>query len=143
MRNEPLPTHSTSSVWTAVKIFAVSSVRVPMPVALGLALLTGVLFFAVRSRGETAIQPNDPTTSVITKTVEVPVVQEKVVTRVVYLERPSRQSRRAGTLENNSTIPAAVARAEAQPAPVLNLVDFKPTDQVKLTVIKGAYKDQK
>jgi len=143
LRSEPLPARSTSTLWMAVKSFAVSSVRVPVPVALGLALLTGVLFFAVRSRGETAIQPNAPTSSVITKTVEVPVVQEKIVTRVVYLDRPSRQSRRAGTLENNSTIPAAVARAEAQPAPVLNLVDFKPTDQVKLTVIKGAYKDQK
>ncbi len=143
VRNEPTPKHSAASVWTAVKKFAVSSVQVPVPVALGLILLAGILFIGSRSRRETASQANSPTASVITKTVEVPVVQEKVVTRVVYLERPARQSRRAGTLENNALIPGALARAEAESAPVLSLVDFKPTEQVKLTVIKGAYKDQK
>ncbi len=141
--HEQQPQHSSISVWEQVRSLAASSVRVPVPVALGLVLLVGISFFAVRSRGETLIRANTQSPSVITRTVEVPVVQEKVVTRVVYLEKPARQSRRAGTLESNATIPGAVARAETQAAPPLNLVDFKPTDQVKLTVIKGAYKDQK
>ena len=142
-RNEPQADHSTTNVWAMLKSLAVGTVRVPVPVALGLVLLTGILFFADRSRGETVTQANVQPTPVITRTVEVPVVQEKLVTRVVYLERPARQLRRAGTLENNGAIPGTLARAAAQPTPVLNLVDFKPTEQVKLTVIKGAYKDQK
>ena len=68
--------------------------------------------------------------SVVEVPVEVPVVQEKVVTQVVYRERPSKRSKptRAG-----STNDAAVA----------SLDGFKPAEEVKLTVIKGGAANEK
>jgi hypothetical protein len=127
---------------------ATASIRVPVPVALGLMLLVAISWIAVRGRANVERQPitqvQSPVLSIATETAPVPPVepkvQERVITRVVYIEK--RGPRRGTSFGNNARIPATVARAEA-PAPQLNLVDFKPTDQVKLTVIKGAYKDEK
>jgi hypothetical protein len=140
------PVHSTPGVWATLRSFATASVSVPVPVALALVLLVGISWFAVRSREAVVTQSNAQLPARVAETIAVPPAQEKpqerIVTRVVYLEKPGRRPRRGGNSETNGTMPAAVARAEAQ-TPQLNLVDFKPTDQVKLTVIKGAYKDEK
>ena len=109
-----------------------SSVRVPVPLAAALLVLLGVSFvFALNSRrSASAAQP-----IIVTKIVEVPVpretIREKVVTRVVYRERDRRQlpSARAN---------AIASRHSAAETPI-SLVGFKPTNEVKLTIIKGSY----
>lgn len=148
--NEKLPERHSSEVrrvpgfWATLRNFATASVRVPVPVALAMVLLFVSSFFVLRSHGGDLAQPIAPLVSVETKIVEVPVIKEKVTTRLVYVEKPGQRLRRGGTLQNSAAIPNTVARAGLPSnASSLNLVDFKPTDQVQLTVIKGAYKDEK
>jgi hypothetical protein len=81
-----------------------------------------------------------PQPIVVTKTVEVPVpqetIRERVVTRIVYRERDRRQYSRANV--------NAIAARRNQPAETqISLVGFKPTNEVKLTIIKGSYRDEK
>jgi len=96
---------------------------VPVPVPLVFASLLAVAAFAVFTfRG---VRPTPPPQNpiVVHVPVQVPVVQEKTVTRVVYRERrsPPKQSKRP-----NDTVQVESTFAQ-----------FKPTDDVKLTVIKG------
>ena len=148
------PVRSRPGFWAMLRGLATASIRVPVPVALGLVVLVAISWIAVGGRANVETQPitqvpspvSAPASTIVTETATLhptePKVQERVVTRVVYVEKRGGQPRRAGSIGNNAPIPAAVARAET-PAPQLNLVDFKPTDHVKLTVIKGAYKDEK
>jgi hypothetical protein len=67
-----------------------------------------------------------------------PVVQEKVVTRVVYRDRrsSSRNTRRAiNDAQTDSTF--AKSRTSSTDEIPASLNGFKPTDEIKLTVIKG------
>ena len=114
-----------------------SSVRVPVPVAAGL-LLFLIVSFAI------ALSSRRPTTApqpiVVIKTVEVRVpqetVRERVVTRVVYRERDRRQT--SGAKAN------AIAARRNEPAETpFSLIGFKPANGVKLTIIKGSYRDEK
>jgi hypothetical protein len=114
-----------------------SSVRVPVPLAAALLVFLGVsIVFALNSRRPTG----PPPPIVVTKTVEVPVpqetVRERVVTRVVYRGRDRRQSPQA------STNAIAARRNEPAESPI-SLVGFKPTNEIKLTIIKGSYRDEK
>lgn len=95
---------------------------IPVPLPLALAAIIAVLalgVFAMRRAEQPVAQPP----LLVHVPVEVPVVQEKVVTRVVYRDRrsTSRPTRRA----INDT------RSES------TFAKFKPTDEIKLTVIKG------
>jgi len=107
-------------------------VRVPLGVAL-LAAASLLAVFAFRN----ARQPNAPAPIVLQVPVAVPVVQEKTVTQVVYRDRKpvSKPSKHVGPLPNN-----AIARSQDVP---LTLSGFKPTDDVKLTVIKGGSPNEK
>jgi hypothetical protein len=94
-----------------------SSVPVPVPLAVAAIILLVVI--ATR-------QSPAPNPVVVQVPVEVPVIQEKTVTQVVYREKrptpkPSKRASIAPTSENTFA----------------NLTGFKPTDEVKLTVIKG------
>jgi hypothetical protein len=111
-----------------------SSVRVPIPVAAVLLVFLGVsIVFALNSRRPLSAPPP----LIVSKTVEVPVIQEKIrentVTRVIYRERQRRQpaSARANAI-------AVQQKASATEAP-MSLVGFKPTNEVQLTIIKGSY----
>jgi hypothetical protein len=113
-----------------------SSVRLPVPVAAGLLLFLAVSFaFALNSRRPT----NPPPPTVVTKTVEVLVpqetVRERVVTRVVH----QRDRRQPGGAKANTI---AARRNEPAETP-FSLVGFKPANEVKLTIIKGSYRDEK
>jgi len=114
-----------------------SSVRVPVPVAAGLLLFLLISFaFALNSRRPI----KTPQPIVVTKTVEVRVpqatIRERVVTRVVYRERDRRQT--AGVKAN------AIAARRNEPAETpFSLIGFKPANEVKLTIIKGSYRDEK
>jgi len=93
-----------------------TAVRVPVPLVVLTILAFATLgVFAVRG----ARRPQVQIPVIVHVPVEVPVVQEKVVTRVVYRERRS-STRKSPDAE----IPAS-------------LTGFKPTDDVKLIVIKG------
>ena len=120
--------------------FLKSSVPVPVPLGIAVIILFSVLgLFAFRQQ---AAPPQSPT--VVHVPVEVPVIQEKIVTQVVYRDRrpTSKPSKRAGiTAASESTF----ARSQKPPHDDLpiNLNGFKPTDEIKLTVIKGGIPNEK
>lgn len=132
-------------LWASVMKMVTGSVRVPLPLALGLVLLFGVSIFFLRARG--AVNPTISTQfpTVETRTVNVPVIQEKVVTRVVYLEKKGRRSRSGlNGVSQPSGLSDSVARARSDAGgAAMSLVGFKPTDQIKLTITKGSYRDEK
>lgn len=135
-------------LWLALRGMATTSVSVPVPAALVLLVLFGLSFYFLRPRGQVDTTQSTPSASVETRTVQVPVIQERVVNRVVYVEKRGRKSRRGtNQWERMPTSTAAnnVARAgsDASTRAALSLVGFKPSDQVKLTVIKGSYKGEK
>ena len=96
--------------------FFFSSIRVPVPAGLALILMVGLAFmFSFRVPAEPLI---------VHVPIEVPVIQEKTVERIVYREKPSRRSESTRiSLTTNPT--------------VATLQGFEPADEVKLTVIKG------
>lgn len=113
-----------------------TTVRVPLPLALAVIIACLALgVFAFRSRAETPVaQPP----LIVHVPVEVPVEKEKVVTRVVYRDRrsSSRNSRRAiNDAQTESTF--AKSRKPSTDEIPASLNGFKPTDEIKLTVIKG------
>jgi hypothetical protein len=152
---------SGSRAWLARGLLT-SSVRVPAPLFAALLLLFGTsVFFALHyyptraaragtpvSRGAGTEKSLTPTstesTSASTKIVEVPVIKEKVVTRIVYVET-SRHPRNAPNYANDGNalpvdgVNSGVARLRPEPRnAVMSLAGFKPTDEVKLTIIKGS-----
>jgi anti-sigma factor RsiW len=140
------PISLSSQMWLAIRKLATTSVRVPVPAALALLLVFGVFFFVLRGRQQVNVTPSTPVALVNTRKVEVPVIQEKVVTRVVYVEKKGRRSTGGASQSDRTGIPAApntVAVTGSNPATALSLVGFEPTNEVKLTVIKGSYKDEK
>ena len=82
-----------------------------------------------------------PPPIIVTNPVAVPVphetTREKIVTRVVYRDRVRRQPLSATRNE------IAVQRNEPAAATPISLVGFKPTNEVKLTIIKGSGHDEK
>ncbi|HXM48808.1 MAG TPA: hypothetical protein VN956_13270 [Pyrinomonadaceae bacterium] len=111
-----------------------SSVRVPIPVAAALLIFLGVsLVFALNSRRPV----NALTPIIVTRTVEIPVTREKirdrVVSRFIYSEKVR------GQLVSSST--NSMPRQYKEPAgeEPISLAGFTPTNEVKLTIIKGSY----
>jgi len=144
-----------SAWWREIRRVATASVRMPVPVAAAaVVLLLGVSTFVstfIAWQSRQGIATPVQTTSVITKIVEVPIfrerVHEKVVTRIVYVEKDRNRSRNVPGQVNvaqaaNAATGLAQTAADASVAPALSLVGFKPTDQVKLKVLKGSYRDE-
>ncbi|HEY6232257.1 MAG TPA: hypothetical protein VIW64_13435 [Pyrinomonadaceae bacterium] len=135
-------TSVSSRLLQTLRSFVSSSVRVPVPAAAALLLLMGMAIFVLRPDPHVpAVAQTNPLPAAEIRTVEVPVVQQKVVTRVVYVNRKTRASERFGTITPANAVARALRNAPDH-AP-LSLVDFKPADEVKLTVIKGGYRDEK
>ena len=130
---------SGSRLWAAVRTFMTTSVRVPLPAALAALALVSVLSFVAISRGQVNSSPMAGTTRVEVQTVHVPVVQEKVVRQVVYRDR----KRSKGHAVDYANLNTATAKAVSDRGAKLNLVEFKPADQVKMTIIKGNDQDEK
>jgi hypothetical protein len=134
----------TSRIWGTLTSLASSSLQVPVPAALALMLLFGAGFIVLRSRGRANTAAPTPAVTVETRTIQVPVIQEKLVTRVVYVDR----TRKRGVGQSERTAASGAANSVARALPtvssqtLLSLVDFKPTDQVKLTITRGSYKDE-
>ena len=120
------------SVLASLRLCVKTTVPVPIPLVVAMILALGVLgLFAVR----TARQTTTPAPTIVHVPVEVPVVQEKIVTRVVYRERRSlpRTSKQIINAAKGET-----TFAKSQP-PRSNdiLTGFKPAEEIKFTVIKG------
>ena len=108
-----------------LRLFVRTAVRVPVPlVALTILAFAALGLFAARA----ARRPPVPTPVIVHVPVEVPVVQEKVVTRVVYRDRRS-SSKNPRRAINDAPTESTFAKS--------GLNGFKPTDEIKLTVIKG------
>ena len=97
-----------------------ASISVPVPVAAALIIIFMLPLLLLSRTSE----PSVPQIQVVHVPVEVPVVQEKIVTRVVYRQTPQRSRPRITAAQGDSTF----ART---------LDGFKPTEEIKLTVIKG------
>ena len=118
--------------------FFKSTVRVPVPAAIGLMLCFALSLLMV-SRVSRKVEIPPQAFSLVRVPVEVPVIKEKPVIRVVYRERDRRAiSKRSNRRISSSGIDASVATQtqhdNARPA---SLSGFKPLDEIKLTVIKG------
>ena len=102
------------------------SIPVPAPVALAVIIACAIAVpVAVRAaRQQTVLDPSVVHVPVEVP-VQVPVIQEKIVTRVVYRERRTSK------------------RTQAEPKVESTFAKFKPTDEVKLTVIKGGSQYEK
>ena len=103
--------------------FLFSSIRVPVPVGIAVVILFGLAIFFL-TRVPTA------ELSIVHVPVEVPVVQERTVERIVYREKPTRKSK----------------RTQVAPRPdstLATLQGFTPAEEVKLTVIKGGSANEK
>jgi hypothetical protein len=147
--------------WFEVRRLLTTSVRVPAPVAAALVLLFGTsVFFAVQSRGAATQKSLTPTSiasaAAPTKVVAAPVIKEKVVTRVVYVEigrRPRKavnyvndgrgdvEGVNSGDDDQSPVIDVTTGLARVRPDPrsaAMSLAGFKPTEEVKLTIIKGS-----
>ena len=110
-----------------------TQVRVPLPLAAAVIITFLALgVFAIR-RAETPVaQPP----LLVRVPVEVPVVQEKVVTRVVYRDRRS-SSKNPRRAINDGPTESTFARSRKPDEIPASLNGFKPTDEIKLTIIKG------
>ena len=114
------------------------SIPVPAPVAFALILLFALL---VPSAMRATRQPTAPPPQVVQVPVEKPVIQEKlqerIVTRVVYRNRlPARVSKQA--VEDASKPEDTFAKSQKPQTEIpASFAGFKPTEEVKLTVIKG------
>jgi|SRR5215213_2811976 len=116
-----------------------TQVRVPLPLALAVIIACLALgVFAIRRAEQPPTQPTAQPPLLVQVPVQVPVVQEKVVTRIVYRDRRSTSgnSRRA---INDTRGESTFARSQKPSTDELpaSLNGFKPTDEIKLTVIKG------
>jgi hypothetical protein len=133
-----------SSLW---KQFFAARLRVPVPVAALMVLLLIVsttLSLRNGSAGSITLAPPAPAPA-STGIVEVPVVQEKIVTRVVYVERKGRRGRAlpeqsAAAVARAASRTGLVARQDSEASSPLThtgLAGFQPADDVKLTIIKA------
>ncbi|HSE30467.1 MAG TPA: hypothetical protein VLA93_02705 [Pyrinomonadaceae bacterium] len=114
-----------------------TSIHVPVPIAVAIFLMFGVaLFFATRAA--TPTQPETP--SLVRVPVEVPVIQDRIVTRIVYRDRYRPPVSRKQSAANDQSALARSQKHEITPA---SLVGFKPLEEIKLTVIKGGTGNEK
>jgi hypothetical protein len=138
------------------KRFFVARLPVPVPVAVALLLaLLGSSVLALRpSQKETITTVRQP--PVVTpappppQIIEVPVIREKVVTRIVYVEKKEREKNETGRKTTTARVsePTLTAR-QTEAASVqggfftrANLTDFQPTDEMKIRVIKRSNSDE-
>jgi len=138
---EPLRPRAGTSLFAR---FFKTTVPVPLPLAVAVIAAAALLIpFAIRA----ARVQHSNTTTVVRVPVEVPVVQEKptekIITRVVYRDRlvvkattPAKDATRA----ESTFAKSQKSEGEAMPS---SLAGFKPSDEVKLTVIKGGVPNEK
>jgi hypothetical protein len=117
------------------QVFAAS---VPVPVPLAFAVFAFIVFalaFIWHARAAGSVSPAAAPALVVTKTVEVPVVQERVVTRVVYRDRRNASPQLAQRVNSpKREVPAQFTEG---------LAGFTPAHEPRLTILKASYRDEK
>ncbi len=117
--------------------FLKTSVPVPLPIGIAVIIAAALLVsFTIRAARKD-VQPS--VTTIVHVPVEVPVVQEKIVTQVVYRDRRPviRVTKRA---PEAARVESTFAKTTLLPA---SLSGFKPSDEIKLTVIKGGVPNER
>jgi hypothetical protein len=121
-----------------------SSVSLPAPVAAAfiIALVLGTMTLL---RQRSAPAPQAPTIVERIKTIEVPVVQERVVERIVYRERRSALASQTRSLLAPQSMSLAMASGEDAQSYFTdtNLAGFQPNAEMNFKVIKKADKNEK
>jgi len=128
-------------LFATMRLCVRTSIPVPLPLALAVVVVFFVVgLFALRRAEKPAVQ----TPLIVHVPVEAPVVREKVVTRVVYRDRRSspKTSRRA-TNEGRAESTFARSRKPSTDEIPASLTGFKPTEEIKLTLIKGGVPNEK
>src|SRR5262245_47718562 len=124
-----------STLASLLQGLATTSVPVPVPVALavfGLAVFS--TFFLLYSRTISQATPAETPPTIVNRTIEVPLIQEKQVTRVIYRDRRSPRQTAPPTLGRDSTI---VASRRGETPATQSLDGFTPVPEARLTLIKG------
>jgi len=117
-----------------------ASIRVPVPVAAALVVLMMSAIVILLRAPQSASIGVMPPPSVVTRTIPVPVIQEKIVTRVVY-KSGGRLTRDGMSAPTES---ATALQRRGEPASVAQgLEGFKPANEPRLTIINGRYQDEK
>ena len=134
---------SFAFLFAPLRLGAQTSIRVPLPLAIAVVIMFLVLgVFAFRP----SQQPNVPgqTPVIVHVPVEVPVVREKTVTQVVYRDRKPRfrSSQQPVDGPKPETTFARSQKPSSEDIPP-SLTGFKPTEEIKLTVIKGGFPNEK
>jgi hypothetical protein len=119
---------------------ATASVPVPAPLALAaFGLVVVSIFFLLPSRTISNATPVASQPTIVTRTIEVPLIQEKQVTRVVYRDRLSAKQTARPPLGRDS---AMVASRRGETPAKQSLAGFAPVREARLTLIKGS-RDEK
>jgi hypothetical protein len=134
--DEPRASRSPLRTFASVlRGLATSSVPVPAPLALAIfGLVVFSTFFGLRTRTISNDTPAE-TPPTIVRTIQVPLIQEKQVTRVVYRDRRAAKQTARATWGRDSAI-AATRRGETPPTQ--SLAGFTPVPEARLTLIKGS-----
>jgi len=125
-----------------------SSVPIPLPIA-GLTVVALVVTSVML-----ALRPSPVMLEALpvaaTRVVEVPVAQERIVTRTVFVEkkeRPIRKNERRGAIaaREANTVGDSASRAKELTGYFtrVNMTEFQPANEVKIRVIKGNRSDEK
>ena len=136
----PPPPRINLSLW--LRRLATTSIPVPVPLASAVfVFLIFSIFFMTHSRQSSGADRILTPPSVITKTIEVPVIRERLITRVVYRKLPAPPhdltARDGDRAELTGSQQPEVSSTDE------GLEGFKPANEAKLTIIKGSYRDEK
>jgi hypothetical protein len=129
------------------RIFA-ARLPVPVPVAAAIVLalmVSSVLALRPSAKAERVAMQPPVAKQAPPEIIEVPVVREKIVTRIVYVEKKEAQQPTPTVQRNEPTLTARRAKeASAQGGffTHANLTDFQPADEMRIRVIKRSNSDE-
>jgi hypothetical protein len=138
-----LSSPARGSFAAVLRRLAMTSVPVPAPLALAMfGFVVFAAFFMLHSPKSSGA-PAVASPAVVEKTVEVPVVHEKVITRVVYRSRNESAARLVAPDSAASRRNIAEKPREESICIAESLEGFKPAHDARLKIIKGSYRDDK
>ena len=141
-----------------------AELRVPLPVAAcaALVLVASLFLLVARARTHAAPEVSKTEAAPVLKVVEVPVVQERVVTRTVYVEKKERAAARVASarvparpgLFPRETLAQGAAREEVEGAAPeansdagyftrVNMEDYQPAGEVKIRFVRRGGTDER
>ena len=140
------PTHTRALAGLGNLVRRLATASVPVPVAVILIILIGLsIAFAMQARQQPAAELLSGPEPAVIRNIEVPLIHERTITRIVYRDRSRRTTsdldRQERTARIKSNLPDKPNLTLAN-API-SLIGFRPTSDPKLTIIKGSYRDEK